>query len=218
MAKTTFLGHAAICIEGEKTTYIDPFLSENPVASISVDQIDVADIVIVTHDHADHLGDAYEICKKTGAVLVGIHEIAVETEREGIKSEGMNIGGTINIDGVTINMVNAQHSSLGSHAVGVVIETEGTTIYHSGDTGLFGDMRVIGEFFNIDIAFLPIGDRYTMGIRSAVKAVEYLRPKKVVPVHYNTFPLIKADPDEFKGLVGNMAEVMILRPGESVEL
>ena len=218
MAKITFLGHSAVRIEGDKTVYIDPFLSDNPIAGISPDQINTADIVIVTHNHADHIGDAYEICRKTSAVLVGIHEIAVEAENAGIKAEGMNIGGTITIEGININMVNANHSSLNSHPVGVVIETEGLTIYHSGDTGLFGDMNIIGEFFDIDLAFLPIGDRYTMGVKSAVKAVKFLRPKKVIPMHYNTFPIIQADPDEFKKLVGNLAEVLILSPGESTEL
>ncbi len=218
MVKITFLGHSAVRIDGVKTIYIDPFLSDNPAAEISLDQIKTADIVIVTHNHADHIGDAYEICKKTGAILIGIHEIAVEAENAGIQSEGMNIGGTINIEGVIINMVNANHSSLNGHPTGVVIEMEGVTIYHPGDTGLFGDMRIIGEFFAIDLAFLPIGDRYTMGTKSAVKAVEYLKPKKVVPMHYDTFPVIKADPNEFKKLVGNLAEVLILSPGKSTEL
>lgn len=218
MVKTTYLGHSAICIEASKIIYIDPFLNENPTASISTNQITTADIVIATHDHADHIGDAFEICKKTSATLVGVHELAVEAENFGVHAEGMNIGGTINIEGITINMVNAQHSSSNGHPVGVVIETEGTTIYHPGDTGLFGDMRIIGEFFDIDLAFLPIGDRYTMGTKSAAKAVEYLKPKKVVPVHYNTFPLVQADPNKFKELVGDLAEVLILNPGESIEL
>lgn len=218
MVKATFHGHSAVCIEAGKTIYIDPFLSGNPIANIAVEQINTADIVIVTHNHDDHIGDAFEICKKTRAVLVGIHEIAVEAENSGIQAEGMNIGGTINIEGVAINMVNAHHSSLNGHATGVVIETEGVTIYHPGDTGLFGDMRIIGEFFNIDLAFLPIGDRYTMGIKSAVKAVEFLKPEHVVPIHYNTFPIIQADPNRFKELVGSLAEVSILDPGESIEL
>ncbi len=218
MVRVVFLGHSAVCIEANKTIYIDPFLSGNPIAGTSPDQINTADIVIATHNHADHIGDAFEICKKTGAVLVGIHEIAVEAESSGIRAEGMNIGGTLNIEGVAINMVNAQHSSQNGHAAGVVIETEGKTIYHPGDTGLFGDMRIIGEFFDIDLAFLPIGDRYTMGIKSAVKAVEYLKPEKVIPIHYNTFPIIQADPNKFKELVGSLAEVTILNPGESVEL
>lgn len=218
MTKINFLGHSAVCIEGNKIIYIDPFLNDNPVAKPSPKQIKIADIVIITHNHADHIGDAYEICRKTGSILVGIHEIAVDAENAGIKSEGMNIGGTINVEGVVINMVNANHSCMNGHAAGVVLEMDGFTIYHPGDTGLFGDMRIMGEFFNIDLAFLPIGDRYTMGIKSAAKAVEYLKPEKVIPIHYNTFPVIQADPYEFKKLVGSLAEVLILNPGEYVEL
>ncbi|MDR4497266.1 MAG: metal-dependent hydrolase [Candidatus Scalindua sp.] len=216
--KITFFGHSAVKIEGKKTLYIDPFFRNNPITEISPDQIEAADIVVATHDHADHIGDSYEICKKTNALFVGIHEIAVEAEEIGVRSAGMNIGGTINIEDVLIHMVQAIHSSTKSDAAGVVIETEGVTMYHAGDTGLFGDMRLIGEFFDIDLAFLPIGDRYTMGTKSAVKAVEFLRPKRVIPIHYNTFPIIKTDPNDFKELVGNLAEVIILSPGESLDL
>lgn len=216
--KATFIGHSAVKLEGSKTIYIDPFITDNPLAVISLGQINKADIVIVTHDHGDHLGNAYEICKKTGATLVSIHEIAVDASDAGIRAEGMNIGGTLRLKDVSINMVNADHSSAKGHPSGVVIEMDGTTVYHPGDTGLFGDMRIIGEFFKIDLAFIPIGDRYTMGIPSAVKAVEYLRPKKVVPVHYNTFPIIQADPEEFKRKIGDLAEVIILKPGEWIEL
>ena len=216
--KITFLGHSAVKIEGKKILYIDPFFSNNPNTEISPDQIFAADIVIATHDHADHIGDSFEICKRTDALFVGIHELAVEAENIGVRSEGMNIGGTIQIEDVIIHMVQAIHSSTNSSAAGIVIESEGVTIYHAGDTGLFGDMRIIGEFFDIDLALLPIGDRYTMGIKSAVKAVEFLRPKRVIPIHYNTFPIIKTDPNDFKELVGNLAEVSILSPGESLDL
>ncbi|MGR3320210.1 MAG: metal-dependent hydrolase [Candidatus Anammoxibacter sp.] len=216
--KVKFIGHSAIKLEGSKVVYIDPFLTGNPLATVSVDQIDKADYVIVTHDHDDHKGDAFEICKKTDATLISVHEIAVEAEKIGVKVEGMNIGGTLRLDNIIINMVNAQHSSASGHQSGVVIEMDNNVIYHSGDTGLFGDMKIIGEFFDIDLAFLPIGDRYTMGIPSAVKAVEYLRPKKVIPMHYNTFPIITADPEKFKKMVGNLADVIIVNPGESIDL
>ncbi len=214
--KATFIGHSAIKLEGAHIVYIDPFLTGNPLATTSVDQIDKADYVIVTHDHDDHKGDAFDICNKTGATLVGVHEVSVDAGKEGLKSEGMNIGGTLSLENINIHMVNAQHSTANGHQAGVVIEMDGATVYHPGDTGLFGDMKIIGEFFDIDLAFLPIGDRYTMGIRSAAKAVEYLKPKKVVPMHYNTFPIIMADPQEFKSKVGALAEVVILNPGESV--
>ncbi|MCJ7681158.1 MAG: metal-dependent hydrolase [Candidatus Aminicenantes bacterium] len=214
----TWLGHAAVKIEGSKIVYIDPFLTGNPSASLAAEQIQKADVVIVTHDHGDHLGDAFPICKRTGATLVAMHEIAVEAETQGICTEGMNIGGTINVFGVKVHMVTALHSADRGDPAGVVVELDGKTLYHAGDTGLTYDMKFIGDFFHPDLSFLPIGDRYTMGIQSAVKAVEFTQTKKVVPIHYGTFPLIATDPEEFKSKVGNMAEVIILRPGESTSL
>jgi L-ascorbate metabolism protein UlaG (beta-lactamase superfamily) len=214
----TWLGHSGIKLQGSKIVYIDPFLTGNPVASTAPDEITEADVVVVTHHHGDHLGDAYAICKKTGATLVGIHEIAVEGEAEGIAAEGMNIGGTIEAKGVKIHMVQALHSAEKGDPSGVVIEMDGKTIYHAGDTGLTYDMKLIGEFFNPDLSFVPIGDRYTMGIPSAAKAVEFIQTKKVIPVHYDTFPLVSADPEEFKKRVGGLAEVIILKPGESYTL
>ncbi|MFW6124111.1 MAG: metal-dependent hydrolase [Acidobacteriota bacterium] len=214
----TWLGHSAVKIKGSKTIYIDPFLSENPAASISPDEITEADIVIVTHDHSDHMGDAFPICKKTGATLVGIHEIAVMAESEGITSEGMNIGGTVDVKGVKIHMVNAFHSCDKGDPAGVVLEMDNKTLYHAGDTSLTYDMKLIADFFHPDLSFLPIGDRYTMGINSASKAVEFTQTKKVIPVHYNTFPLVEADPQEFKKRVGDKAEVIILKPGENYDL
>lgn len=214
----TWLGHSGIELQGSKIVYIDPFLTENPVASTTPEKITEADVVIVTHYHSDHLGDSFTVCKKTGATFVGIHEIAVEAEAEDITAEGMNIGGTVETKGVKIHMVQALHSAEKGDPAGVVIEMDGKTIYHAGDTGLTYDMRLIGEFFKPDLSFIPIGDRYTMGIPSAVKAVEFIQTKKVIPIHYNTFPIVSADPEEFKKRVGNLAEVIILKPGESLTL
>jgi L-ascorbate metabolism protein UlaG (beta-lactamase superfamily) len=214
----TWLGHSGIKLKGSKTVYIDPFLTGNPAASTTPDEIDEADVVVVTHYHGDHLGDAFTICKKTGATFVGIHEIAVDAEAEGITAEGMNIGGTIEAKGMKVHMVQALHSAEKGDPAGVVIEMDGMTIYHAGDTGLTYDMKLIGEFFKPDLSFIPIGDRYTMGIPSAAKAVEFIQTKKVIPVHYNTFPIVSADPEEFKKIVGDKAEVIILNPGESYSL
>ncbi len=214
----TWLGHSGIKLKGSKTVYIDPFLTGNPVASISPDEIAEADVVIVTHYHGDHLCDAFPICKKTGATLVAIHEIAVEAQAEGITAEGMNIGGTVEAKGVKVHMVQALHSAEKGDPAGVVIEMDGKTIYHAGDTGLTYDMKLIGEFFKPELSFLPIGDRYTMGIPSAAKAVEFIQTQKVIPIHYNTFPLVSADPHEFKKRVAGKAEVIILKPGESYNL
>lgn len=214
----TWLGHSGIKLQGSKTVYIDPFLTDNPVASTTPDEITEADVVVVTHYHSDHLGDSFAICKKTGATLVGIHEIAVDGEAEGITVEGMNIGGTVEAKGVKIHMVQALHSAEKGDPAGVVIEMDGKTIYHAGDTGLTYDMKLIGEFFKPDLSFIPIGDRYTMGIPSAAKAVEFIQTRKVIPVHYNTFPIVSADPEEFKKRVGDLADVIILKPGESYTL
>jgi len=214
----TWLGHSGIKIKGSKTVYIDPFLTGNPAASTTPEEIEEADVVIVTHHHADHLGDAFPICKKTGATLVAIHEVAVEGEAEGITAEGMNVGGTIEANGVRVHMVTAIHSAEKGDPAGVVIELDGKTLYHAGDTALTYDMKFIGEFFHPDLCFLPIGDRYTMGVPSAAKAVEFIQAKKVIPIHYGTFPIVSADPEDFKKRVKNLAEVIILKPGESYTL
>ena len=210
----SWLGHSAVKIKGSKIVYIDPFLTGNPAASTKAEDISEADAVVVTHDHGDHVGDSFDICKRTGAILFTIHEIAVKAEAEGITAEGMNIGGSVENNGVLVHMVQALHSAESGNPTGVVIELDGKKIYHAGDTGLTYDMKLIGEFFHPDLSFIPIGDRYTMGIPSAVKAVEFIETKKVIPIHYNTFPIVQADPEEFKRMVGEKAEVIILNPGE----
>ncbi|MCX6564576.1 MAG: metal-dependent hydrolase [Candidatus Aminicenantes bacterium] len=218
MLDITYLGHSAVRIKGTKTVFIDPFLSGNPKAALAPEKITAADVVVVTHDHSDHLGDAFAIAKRTGAVLVAMHETAVEAGSLGITSEGMNIGGTVEVRGVKVHMVPALHSAGKGNAAGVVVEIDGKRIYHAGDTGLTYDLKLVGEFFHPDLSFIPIGDRYTMGPASAAKAVEFIKTKKVVPIHYGTFPLIAADPEEFKRLVGAAAEVLILKPGETTRL
>lgn len=218
MLDITYLGHSAVRIKGTKIVFIDPFLSGNPKAALAPEKITAADVVVVTHDHSDHLGDAFAIAKRTGAVLVAMHETAVEAGSHGITAEGMNIGGTVEVRGVKVHMVPALHSAGKGNAAGVVVEIDGKRIYHAGDTGLTYDLKLVGEFFHPDLSFIPIGDRYTMGPASAAKAVEFIKTKKVVPVHYGTFPLIAADPEEFKRLVGAAAEVLILKPGETTRL
>jgi L-ascorbate metabolism protein UlaG (beta-lactamase superfamily) len=218
MIEITWLGHSAVKIQGSKTIYIDPFLTGNPKASTTPEKIKTADVVIVTHHHSDHLGDAFAIAKKTGALVVAMHEVAVEAQALGIEAEGMNIGGTVEARGVRVHMVTATHSAEKGSAAGVVVEMDGKKLYHAGDTGLTYDMKIIGEFFHPDLSFLPIGDRYTMGPASAAKAVEYVQTKKVIPIHYGTFPIVCCDPEEFKKKVGGLAEVIILKPGESYRL
>jgi L-ascorbate metabolism protein UlaG (beta-lactamase superfamily) len=217
--KITWIGHSALKLEGSKTVFIDPFLTGNPAASMSLDNVTRADVVVVTHDHGDHLGDGYAICKKTGATLVTIFEIAEAGAKQGVKAEGMNIGGTVTVDGVAVSLVPAFHTAgLGGTATGAVVELDGKTVYHAGDTGLTIEMQLIGEMYTPDIAFLPIDGRFNMGPRLAAKAVELLNVSKVVPFHYDTFPLVNSSPEEFKKLVGDKSDVIILKPGDFIEL
>ncbi len=217
--KITWLGHAALKIAGSRTVYVDPFLTGNPKASLRVQDIDHADVVVVSHDHGDHLGDSFAICQKTGATLVALHEIAVAAQERKLKAEGMGIGGTIHVAGVDVSLVPAFHSAgLGGTAAGIVITMDGRTVYHAGDTGLTLEMQLIGEMYRPDIAFLPIDGRYNMTPRLAAKAVELLRVPRVVPIHYGTFPHIQSSPEEFKERVGPASEVLILHPGGTVEI
>ena len=217
--KITWIGHSALKLEGSKTVFIDPFLTGNPAASMSLDNVTRADVVVVTHDHGDHLGDGYAICKKTGATLVSIYEIAEAGAKQGIKAEGMNIGGTVTVNGVAVSLVPAFHTAgLGGTATGAVVELDGKTVYHAGDTGLTMEMQLIGEMYTPDIAFLPIDGRFNMGPKMAAKAVELLNVSKVVPFHYDTFPLVHSSPEEFKKLVGDRSDVIIIKPGDFIEL
>ncbi len=213
-----YYGHSAFLLKGSKLVFIDPFFSNNPSATLSMKDVNEADVVIVTHDHGDHMGDAFDICKKTGAVFVSQHELAVMAQEKGLKAEGMNIGGTIPVGDISIHMTHALHSTETGHPTGVIVTMNGHTIYHAGDTGLFSDMKLIGEMYTPEVALLPIGDRYTMGIGEAVKAVEFIKPAYVIPMHYGTFPIILTDPEEFASKVGDMSEVKILKPGEKFEL
>src|SRR4030043_798513 len=194
----TWLGHSAVKIKGSRTVFIDPFMTGNPACPTCPDEIREADLIIVTHHHGDHMGDAFALAKKTGAVLVGIHEIAGEAQAQGVAAEGMNIGGTLEVKGVKVHMVVAHHSAEKGNATGVVVELDGKRLYHAGDTGLTYDMKLVAEVFKPDLSFIPIGDRYTMGIASAAKAVEFVQTKRVIPIHFDTFPIVKADAQGFK--------------------
>jgi len=193
--KIKYFGHSAFLVDD---LLIDPFIQGNPHCTSKVEDIKCK-VICVTHDHLDHLGNAFEIAKNNDATIVAIHEIAELAASKGLKALGMNIGGTVHIEHWTIKMVNALHSSDIGHPAGFILKHRkvNKTIYHAGDTGLFSDMKLIGEE-GIDIAMLPIGDRYTMGIREALKAVELIKPKIAIPIHYNTFPMIPANPAEFK--------------------
>ncbi len=215
----TWIGHSALKLEGSKIVFIDPFLSGNPKASMGLDDVKEADVVVVTHDHGDHLGDGFAICEKTGAVFVSFYEIAEAAAKKGLNTEMMNVGGTVVVDGVSVSMVPAFHTGgLGGTATGVVVEMDGQKVYHAGDTGLSMEMQLIGEMFRPDIGFLPIDGRFNMTPRLAAKAVELLGLSKVVPFHYDTFDAIKSSPEEFKNQVASNCEVIILNPGDKYEL
>jgi len=218
MLKFNFYGHACFQLDdGKFKLLFDPFITGNPQATIKAEEVE-ADYVLVTHAHGDHIGDAHEIIKRTGAIGICIPEVA-EFGGEDVKSIGMNIGGTLNLPFGFVRMVPAWHSSgvQGGVAVGFVVNIGGKNIYFAGDTGLFSDMKLIGERDKIDWAILPIGGHFTMGIEDAAKAVEFLGAKNVIPVHYNTWDVIKQNPEDFKKLVKN-ATVHIVNPGESLNL
>jgi L-ascorbate metabolism protein UlaG (beta-lactamase superfamily) len=217
--KITWIGHSALKLEGSKIVFIDPFITGNPVSRINLNSVTKADVVVVTHDHGDHLGDSVALCKKTGATLVAIYEIAESLAKQGVKAEGMNVGGTVVANGVSVSLVPAFHTGgLGGTATGAVVEFDGKTVYHAGDTGLSMEMQLTGEMYRPDIGFLPIDGRFNMTPKLAAKAVELLNIKKIVPIHYDTFPMVKSSPEEFKKLAGDKSEIIILKPGESIEL
>lgn len=219
MVAVRWLGHSTFMISGSKSVLIDPFLDGNPKAPIASADVTSCDFVVVTHSHDDHLGQAFEICARTGATLVSQYEVITRGMAAGVQNaEPMNIGGSVHNSGLSFHMVHAEHTTEWGAATGFVIDIDGKTIYHTGDTGLFGDMRLIGEFFDVDLMLCPIGDRFTMAPASAARAVQLVEPTQVIPMHYGTWPLIPGDPHEFASLVGDAAQVVIIEPGQTHQL
>jgi len=222
LARLTWFGHAAFKIEmSDNIILVDPFLDGNPASPVKPSDITHADMVFVTHDHGDHLGDAFSICKGTNATLVAAVELTDYAEENGVKKvEGLNIGGSVEIKGVKLTVVQAFHTACRGAPTGVIIEGEGRAVYHAGDTGFFGDMRFLGEFYKLDVAMVPIGGYYTMGAREAAEAVKLLNPKAVIPMHYKTFPVLAQSADEFVQYVKEKARktrVVVLKPGEDYQ-
>jgi L-ascorbate metabolism protein UlaG (beta-lactamase superfamily) len=225
----TWLGHATFLMQspGGKRILFDPWITGNPSAPESAKQIGAVDLILVTHGHSDHTGDVVPIGRATGAQVVAPFELSVIFQKKGLKNvTGMNPGGTLHMLGIAATMVHAHHSSsfdddngavYAGIATGYIVEFEnGLTIYYSGDTGVFGDMRLIAEMHRPQIAFLPIGDLFTMGPEQAAKAVELLGVKHVVPMHWGTFPALTGTPAKLRALVEPKGvQVIELKPGET---
>lgn len=226
MIKITYHGHSAFEITtGDHSILIDPFFTYNKNAKIKPADVKT-DYIILSHAHGDHIGDTIEIAEKNDATIIAVHELSEYLISKGLKSHGMGIGGQREFPFGKVKFTIAHHSSslegeklyMGEPA-GIILTLGDKTIYHSGDTGLFLDMKLIGEMFNIDLALLPIGDNYTMGIDDAVKAVEFLDCKTVSPMHYGTFDVIDANPEEFKRKVESIGKKCVIMPyGEAMTI
>ena len=224
MVKFRYYGHAAFMLDdGKHKLLFDPFITGNPTAKVQMADIE-ADYVFVTHAHSDHLGDAPDIAKRTGAEVIAVPEIlsVFETAAPQSTLHGMNIGGSLTLPFGKVRMVFAQHSAgmPGAIACGFVVYIGGLVIYYAGDTALFTDMKLIGQKDNLDWAILPIGDNYTMGLEDAALAAQMLNVRHVIPVHYNTWPVIQQDAAQYKKVTESTsrARVHIVQPGEELQM
>lgn len=224
--KLKYIGHAAFYFE---TTHvkgiIDPFITNNPQATIQLEDIEDLTHIFITHGHGDHIGDTVALAQKHKAMIITNFEISTYLATQGLQAHPMHIGGRTTFDFGTVKMTPALHGSAiqtpdgpvdGGSPGGFLITIDGVTLYHAGDTGLTMDMQLLASE-NVDVALLPIGGNFTMDVQDAVRAVGFIQPKKVVPMHYNTFGMIQADPEVFKAEVKD-AEVIIMKPDDTIEI
>ncbi|MBS4539499.1 metal-dependent hydrolase [Clostridium sp. D2Q-11] len=224
--KIKYLGHSAFLVEGrEIKALIDPFISGNPNSGISVDKLKNITHIFVTHGHGDHLGDTVKIAKDNNSMVICNFEIGQYLTDDGLNVHTMHIGGRRSFEFGRVKMTPALHGSGvyngeffmdGGNPCGFVIEIDGKKVYHAGDTGLTMDMKLL-EYEKIDVALIPIGGNFTMDIEDAVRAVDFIKPNLVIPMHYSTFPVIKANPKEFSNGVKD-TKVKILAVGEMIEI
>jgi L-ascorbate metabolism protein UlaG (beta-lactamase superfamily) len=226
MAKLTFHGHATCSLETDDGTrlVIDPFFGDNPATDLTVDDVE-ADYILVSHGHFDHFADCLPLARRTGATVIGTFELVTFCSEKGIeKGHGMNIGGGYDFPFGRVKLTPALHTGSvagddsGTHTtncVGFLIEFGGKRFYHSGDTALIMDFQLLKG--QVDVALLPIGDNFTMGPDDAARAVRMIEPRVVIPIHYNTWPVIAQDPEKFRALVGDAAEVHVMMPGATYE-
>lgn len=222
-----FLGQSALIIDtNQEQLIIDPFLKDNPLTDKKVEEIK-AQWILITHGHSDHLGDALSIAKNNKGVIIAPYELAMYCSFKGADVHPMHIGGQHQFSFGKVKLTPALHGSAviedqkiiyTGNPCGFLIEIAGKTIYHAGDTGLFSDMALIPQGKRLDLAVLPIGDNFVMGPEDALKAVEYLQPRQVLPMHYDTFPLIEQDPHAFVAKLPPHVKGIVLQPGGKLEL
>ncbi len=226
--KVSYHGHSVVYVEANgKRIIIDPFITGNENCDLNANELEI-DVILLTHGHNDHVGDTVKLAKRNNALVVATFELATYLSWQGVRVHGMSIGGSYKFDFGTVKFTQAFHGSAvvieeeqkiiyTGMPAGIVLTAEGKTIYHAGDTALFGDMKLIGVRHNIDLAFLPIGDNFTMGPEDAALAAEWLQAQKVVPIHFNTFPVIEQDAAAFAASL-RAGQGLVLKPGEVYEL